>query len=155
MSANKLRFVICSSQRKIRLIIAHVLSIEHADSKCLAHLEFASVVCFFGLAEGWLYAPTDSLVFEQVAGDPVQIDGLNIDPGRTLVFREGEDGKISYAMISLQNVAAERLSWFEGGEGNNQLGCGGIKGGGVGRSTEKNFVGARKCQGGVRSGGTF
>ena len=42
---------------------------------------------------------------------------MKIDPGETLVFREGKDGEISYAFISLQNVAAKKVAWYEGGEG--------------------------------------
>ena len=70
-----------------------------------------------GLASGWRFAPTDPLVFKQIEGEPVEVGGLTIDPGETLVFREAQDGEITYAFIGLQNVAAKKLAWYEGGEG--------------------------------------
>lgn len=70
----------------------------------------------FGIPAEWRYAPVEPLVFKQVSGEPVDIGGLKIDPGDTLVFREDQKGQITFAFIALQNVAMEKLSWYEGSE---------------------------------------
>jgi len=72
---------------------------------------------FLGLEGGWRFAPVEPLVFRQIEGEPVEVDGLKIDPGETLVFREDQDLEITYAFIGLQNVAAKKLAWYEGGVG--------------------------------------
>ena len=72
---------------------------------------------FLGLQGGWQFAPIGPLVFRQIEGESVEVGGLKIDPGETLVFREDQDMEITYAFIGLQNVAAKKLAWYEGGEG--------------------------------------
>lgn len=68
----------------------------------------------FGISAEWRYAPVEPLVFKQVSGEPLDIGGFNIDPGTTLVFREDQTGKITFAFVALQNVAMEKLAWYEG-----------------------------------------
>ncbi len=70
----------------------------------------------FGTHAEWRYAPVEPLVFKQVSGELFDIDGLKIDPGATLVFREDQSGEITFAFIALQNVAMEKLAWYEGSE---------------------------------------
>jgi hypothetical protein len=72
-------------------------------------------VSFFGAPPEWRYAPVGSLVFKQVQGGVHEISGLEIDLGETLVFREDETGEIDFAFVPLQNVALEKLAWYESG----------------------------------------
>jgi len=67
----------------------------------------------FGFPAEWRYAPVEPLVFKQVSGEPVDIGGLNIDPGATLVFREDQTGQITFGFVALQQVAMEKLAWYE------------------------------------------
>jgi len=72
-------------------------------------------VFFFGAEPEWRYAPVTSLVFKQVQGGVHEFSGLEIDLGETLVFRENETGEVEFAFVSLQNVALEKVAWYEGG----------------------------------------
>ena len=72
-------------------------------------------VSFFAASPEWRYAPVTSLVFKQVQGGVHEIGGLEIDLGETLVFREDETGEVEFAFVPLQNVALEKLAWYEGG----------------------------------------
>jgi hypothetical protein len=72
-------------------------------------------VSFFGAAPEWRYAPVGSLVFKQVQGGVHEISGLEIDLGETLVFREDETGEVGFAFVPIQNVALEKVAWYEGG----------------------------------------
>jgi CubicO group peptidase (beta-lactamase class C family) len=73
-------------------------------------------VSFFGTDPEWRYAPVTSLVFKQVQGGVHEIGGLEIDLGETLVFREDETGQIEFAFVPLQNVALEKVAFYEGGD---------------------------------------
>jgi hypothetical protein len=73
-------------------------------------------VSFFGVDPEWRYAPVGSLVFKQVQGGVHEIGGIAIDLGDTLVFRENVEGDVDFAFIPLQNVALEKVAWYEGGE---------------------------------------
>lgn len=68
---------------------------------------------FFGSSAEWHYAPVAPLVFTQTSGGAQQIGNLEVDPGNTLVFREGKNADIAYGFVPLQNTAFERLSWYE------------------------------------------
>ncbi len=72
-------------------------------------------VSFFGAAPEWRYAPVESLVFKLVQGGVHEIGGLEIDLGETLVFREDGTGEVEFAFVPLQNVALEKVAWYEGG----------------------------------------
>jgi hypothetical protein len=54
-------------------------------------------------------------VFKLVQGGVHDISGLEIDLGETLVFREDETGKVEFAFVPLQNVAQQKVAWYEGG----------------------------------------
>ena len=41
--------------------------------------------------------------------------GLRSTWGETLVFREDETGEVGFAFVSLQNLALEKVAWYEGG----------------------------------------
>lgn len=73
-------------------------------------------VSFFGANPEWRYAPVGSLVFKQVQGGVHEISGLEIDLGETLVFREDETGEVEFAFVPLQNVALEKVAWYESGD---------------------------------------
>jgi hypothetical protein len=73
-------------------------------------------VSFFGAEPEWRYAPVKPLVFKQVAGGVQEFSGFEFDLGDTLVFREDESGKVDFAFVPLQNVAMEKLAWYEIGE---------------------------------------
>jgi CubicO group peptidase (beta-lactamase class C family) len=73
-------------------------------------------VFFVGAESEWRYAPITSLVFKQVQGGVHEISGLEIDLGETLVFREDGTGEVEFAFVPLQNVALEKVAWYEGGE---------------------------------------
>ncbi len=68
---------------------------------------------FFGADAAWRYVPVRQNTFKQVEGGPQLLGGLQIDPGDTLAFREDQAGEVTYAMVSLQNAAFERLAWYE------------------------------------------
>jgi hypothetical protein len=68
---------------------------------------------FFGSKAKWRYVPVEPLVLRRVAGGPQLLDGLQVDPGDTLAFRENEAGEIAYGLVPLQNVAFEKLAWYE------------------------------------------
>jgi uncharacterized membrane protein YuzA (DUF378 family) len=68
---------------------------------------------FFGAKAEWRYVPVEPLVLKRVAGEPQLLDGLQVDPGDTLAFRENEAGEIAYGLVPLQNVAFEKLAWYE------------------------------------------
>ncbi|MCK5313791.1 MAG: hypothetical protein KAJ53_01650, partial [Anaerolineales bacterium] len=68
-----------------------------------------------GAPPEWRYAPVGSLVFKQVQGGVHEISGLEIDLGETLVFREDETGEVEFAFVPIQNVALEKVAWYEGG----------------------------------------
>lgn len=87
----------------------HNVAIQPNDDSSLS-------VTFFASGADWRYVPVEPLVFKQVAGGPQSIGGLQIDLGDTLVFREDEDGRITYGFIALQNSAFEKLAWYEGPE---------------------------------------
>ena len=72
-------------------------------------------VSFFGADPEWRYAPVGSLVFKQVQGGVHEISGLEIDLGETLVFREDETGEVGFVFVPIQNVALEKVAWYEGG----------------------------------------
>ena len=69
----------------------------------------------FALGAEWRYVPVEPLVFKQVSGEPLLIAGVQISPGKTLVFREGAEDEIAFAFIPLQNAAMEKLAWYEAG----------------------------------------
>jgi len=73
-------------------------------------------VSFFGAEPEWRYAPVGSLVFKQVQGGVHEIGGLEIDLGETLVFRKDEAGEVGFAFVPIQNVALEKVAWYEGGD---------------------------------------
>jgi CubicO group peptidase (beta-lactamase class C family) len=82
----------------------------------IANADGTLSVTFFGAEAEWRFAPVGPLTFKQVQGGVQQIDMLEFDLGDTLVFRESEAGEITFAFIPLQNVALEKLAWYEGGE---------------------------------------
>jgi CubicO group peptidase (beta-lactamase class C family) len=78
-----------------------------------ANKDASLLLSFFGSKAEWRYVPVEPLVFERVAGEPQLLDGLQVDPGDTLAFRENEAGEIAYGLVPLQNVAFEKLAWYE------------------------------------------
>lgn len=87
----------------------HNVSIQSNDDSSLS-------VTFFASGTEWRYVPVEPLVFKQISGGAQSIGGLQIDLGDTLVFRDDEDGQITYGFITLQNSAFEKLAWYEGPE---------------------------------------
>lgn len=85
------------------------VSIESNDDGSLS-------MSFFGTSAEWRFVPVEPLVFKQISGGLQSIGGLQIDLGDTLVFREDEDGRITYGLVPLQNSAFEKLAWYEGPE---------------------------------------
>jgi hypothetical protein len=68
---------------------------------------------FFGADAEWRYVPVGQNVFKQIEGGPQELGGLLIDPGETLAFRENQAGEVTYGFVPLQNVAFEKLAWYE------------------------------------------
>jgi hypothetical protein len=71
---------------------------------------------FFGADAEWRYVPVEQLVFKKVEGGPQLLAGLQVDPGDTLFFRQDQAGEVTYGFVSLQNVAFEKLAWYESSE---------------------------------------
>jgi hypothetical protein len=55
-------------------------------------------------------------MFKQVSGGVQGIGEMEFDLGDTLVFRENQAGVVEFAFVPLQNVALEKVAWYEGGE---------------------------------------
>ena len=79
---------------------------------------------FFGADAEWRFAPTGPMTFTQIEGGVQPIGDLEFDLGSTLVFREDNAGNIDFAFVPLQNVALQKVAWYEGGEA--QMGLFGI-----------------------------
>ncbi len=82
----------------------------------LANPDGTLSVTFFAVDAEWRFVPVGPLMFKQVQGGVQQIDVMEFDVGDTLVFRENEAGEITFAFMPLQNVALEKMAWYEGGE---------------------------------------
>lgn len=82
----------------------------------LANPDGTLSVTFFGVEAEWRFAPVGPLTFKQVQGGVQQMDVYEFDVGDTLVFRENESGEITFAFMPLQNVALEKIAWYEGGD---------------------------------------